>query len=442
MVAETTTILTRSGHAADYHGAIMSTPTPLLSLHRRSDALMGLYGPAPGGVAVVEAIDPIEVEYAALRTRATLLDRPERAVVEVRGKDAIEYLNRMLTQELRRDFEPYTTKRSFWLSRKGRIDADLRLIRLEDRLLIDLDCFSVPRLLKGEDGKSGLPSFVFAEDVMFADLSQAMHRLSLHGPAAAAIVAEHTRPLDGPSIDSLTADRACRVMLGPAEIVVDRWDSAGEIGLELTFATEHAELVYQTLSRESVHPGLHVGTETPSDFGQAMLATRGGWHGYNLARLESGTALFNLDFGPTSLPHETGRETLLDRVSFKKGCYLGQEVVARMESLGHPKQRLVGLRIERPAALAPHIPSPFLVGHDEPQTGSVLVDQDSPDSASTGVVGAITSAGMSPMLGSASVAFAMVKWSHATEGRKLFVQTAGHRLPATVHESLKFWQRT
>src|SRR5439155_17574914 len=71
-------------------------------------------------------------------------------------------------------------------------------------------------------------------------------------------------------------------------------------------------------------------------------ARRIGWHAYNIARIEAGWPIFNIDFGPDSLPHETG--VLEDRVSFKKGCYLGQEVVARMQSLGHPKQRLVGLK--------------------------------------------------------------------------------------------------
>ena len=65
----------------------------------------------------------------------------------------------------------------------------------------------------------------------------------------------------------------------------------------------------------------------------------------NAARIEAGTPLYNLDFGPTSLPHESA---IVDqRVRFDKGCYLGQEVVARMQSLGHPTQRLVSLEIGR-----------------------------------------------------------------------------------------------
>ena len=68
-------------------------------------------------------------------------------------------------------------------------------------------------------------------------------------------------------------------------------------------------------------------------------------HAFNVARIEAGSPLFLVDFGRQALPHETG--LLARRVNFKKGCYLGQEVVARMESLGKPKQRLVALRMQQ-----------------------------------------------------------------------------------------------
>ena len=81
----------------------MATVSPISELHTRAGAAVTHYG-APDalgtGVRVVEAIHPVEIEYAALRTRAVLLDRPDRAVVRVSGADTIEFLNRMLTQEL------------------------------------------------------------------------------------------------------------------------------------------------------------------------------------------------------------------------------------------------------------------------------------------------------------------------------------------------------
>jgi folate-binding protein YgfZ len=157
----------------------------------------------------------------------------------------------------------------------------------------------------------------------------------------------------------------------------------------------------------------------------APLARRIGWHALNMARIEAGTSLYLVDFGPDSLPHETGIETLADRVSFKKGCYLGQEVVARMNALGHPKQRLVGLRIEAPEGV-------------QAITGTQLLAADDP---SAPVVGAVTSSCLSPMLGQAHIAFAMVKWAQAQEGAKVWAQCEDKRVPATVRESLIFWKR-
>ena len=132
-------------------------------------------------------------------------------------------------------------------------------------------------------------------------------------------------------------------------------------------------------------------------------------------------------------------------MSFKKGCYLGQEVVARMESLGHPKQRLVGLR-PRAGDGQPAAVSPFLADLAEIQTGcevlSMVEQSAAAGQASPGpVVGAVTSAAMSPMLSGATVAIAMVKWAHAQNGRRVEVQVGGARVPAEVSESLVFWKR-
>jgi folate-binding protein YgfZ len=68
-------------------------------------------------------------------------------------------------------------------------------------------------------------------------------------------------------------------------------------------------------------------------------------------RIEAGTSLFGIDFDDSNLPQEVGRDR--EAISFTKGCYLGQETVARIDALGHVNQRLVGVRFfgsEMPAA--------------------------------------------------------------------------------------------
>src|SRR5439155_2357027 len=73
----------------------------------------------------------------------------------------------------------------------------------------------------------------------------------------------------------------------------------------------------------------------PATLGAQVRLRPAGWHAFNIARIEAGTPLYNIDFGPESLPAESG--VLLGRVSFTKGRYFGQEVVARMQSRGHSK---------------------------------------------------------------------------------------------------------
>ena len=63
---------------------------------------------------------------------------------------------------------------------------------------------------------------------------------------------------------------------------------------------------------------------------------------FDVARIEAGTPLFKVDFDDSNLPQEVGRDA--EAISFTKGCYLGQETVARIDALGHVNQRIVGVQ--------------------------------------------------------------------------------------------------
>ncbi len=192
-------------------------------------------------------------------------------------------------------------------------------------------------------------------------------------------------------------DLACKVVIvGGEEIVAVRRDQTGGPGFELTMRRAKAESVWDAL--------LAAG-QTLGD-GRSRVRPIG-WHAFNIARIEAGTPLFNIDFGTDNLPHETG--LLAHRVSFTKGCYLGQEIVARTEHLGRPKQALVGLR---PA------------GDLLPIAGADVVD------AAGKTVGAVTSSTLSPMLGAVPIAFAMVRQA-ALEGA-LRVAAEGELTDAVV----------
>ena len=122
--------------------------SPLRKLHQQAEAALVPYGPPEVDVLVVETFGELELEYAALRKGCILLDQPHRATIRITGPDRVDFLNRMVTQELK-GFAPLTVKRSFWLNRKGRIDADMHVVHMTNRTLIDVDILALERQSEG-----------------------------------------------------------------------------------------------------------------------------------------------------------------------------------------------------------------------------------------------------------------------------------------------------
>lgn len=424
----------------------MALVSPLRQLHQQAEGILTLYGPmmvptgsgeeasVPVAVEVVEGFGDIELEYAAIRKHCGILDQPNRGVVEVRGRERLEFLNRMVTQELK-DLPPFAFRRSFWLNRKGRIDADLRIIDLADRTLLDVDVHALQRTVEG------LRSFVVSEDVVLTDVTGATHRLALHGPTAlemlsALAMSGRGVAQSGPGVSGLEPGRAVSIRISGVDVVVFREDATGEVGLELIAPAGAVLGLYEKLLASASNPSGEPGEGSRSVKGGGVSLGRSvqlrpiGWHAYNVARIEGGTPLYNLDFGPESLPAESG--VLHDRVSFKKGCYLGQEVVARMHARGQVKQTLVGIAFE--SKLDPAIGAPR-----QPVTGAPLRVMSGEGGAEP--AGTITSSAISPMLGATPVAFAQVKASHAKAGTKLVAHAGDVPVVGEVRPSLVFWSR-
>lgn len=398
----------------------MPQQSPLMPLFRTIDAPLLPYGPPEEPVALPAAISYVEAEYAAIRKHAAILDQPHRGTLVVRGdvEARHEFLGRMLTQDMRQ-FAPFTLRRSFWLNRKGRIDADLRLAELGDHLRADLDIFSAGPTV------AALEAYLFAEDVQIENASDRLHRLGLHGPAAAGILIAAAEHRAGPQLSELADGQAALGEIAGTPVVIERQDALGVPGFELTMDRTAAEDVWHTLAS----PLEPTGADSDDNFKARPI----GWHAYNIARIEAGWALYNVDFGLTNLPHETGPHPggiLRDRVSFTKGCYLGQEIVARMESLGKPKQVLIALRLETEAA-RPSAP--------QPATGSRILREATSEAD---LLGAVTSSAISPMLGGVPICFAMVKQASSAPGTRLFVEAEDTLAPAVVQPSLRFWPQS
>jgi folate-binding protein YgfZ len=347
--------------------------------------------------ALLANLAPVETEYAALRRGAGVLDCPQRGTLHVRGGERLGFLDRMLTAAIK-DMGAGSCRASFWLNRQGRIDADLFLIERGADLIIDVDRHQTAATA------SSLRGFLFSEDVTIEDASEVMYRLAVHGPLAEAAVGSAA----GRREWSLPPGAVAAVPIAGADVTVARLDQIGAPGLLLAMERQSAAAVWRAL----------VGADDSIGGGRRRVRPAG-WYAFNIARLEAGTPLFNIDFGPFSLPHESG--VLHERVSFKKGCYLGQEIVARLEHLGKPKQVLRGLRVR---------------GDRLPVAGAQVFDPDEGTLATP--IGTVTSSTLSPMLGAAPIAFAMIRSSHAEESTMVLVNAEGEQVEARVGP-LRFW---
>jgi len=303
----------------------------------------------------------------------------------------------MVTGELK-DLRAGCAAEAFWLNRKGRIDADLLLIELAEEMFIDVDIHQAARCVQT------LGQFIFTEDVQIIDCTGDYHHIAVHGPAAQQVIAAAS----GDDAFMLEPPAAKRAHINDVGAIIARRDETGETGLELIVPYRAAEAVWDAL----------LGAD--ETVGQGRRRVRPiGWWAYNVARIEAGTPLMNIDFGVTNLPHETG---VLDRrVSFTKGCFLGQEVVARMESRGRPRQELVGLRMR--SDRLPVAPAQVF---------------EKTDRGMGGPIGLVTSSTISPMLGATPIAFAMIRTAHIAENATVLVSAEGEVCEATIGP-LRFW---
>jgi folate-binding protein YgfZ len=380
-----------------------------------------------GETPIVAHFAEPQAEYAAIRKAAGLMYRPERGVIHAHGKDALAFLNNLLTNGL---IHPETKAGlpsghgcyNFLLNLKGRIVADLRVLRPEasDDLILEVDRSSAEMLVDAID------RFRFTEKVKLADASSGSVVLNLHGPEALSVLSEAAdAPFtfeETPDPFPATADLPCGVVrLAGVEATVFRDDMCGVPGIGLIVPEDHAVAVWEDLT---VRFG---GTTDGRPYGNRRLRPVG-WAMFNACRVEAGRPILGVDFaasqpsrpgpkrddGPEpkggTLPAETG--PLFDLgVSVTSGCYLGQEVVARMHARRVVAKQIVGLRMD---------------GESLPAAGSpVEVDGKQ--------VGAVTSSTISPTLSNACLALATIKRPHFEPGTKVtLVAEADPKATATV----------
>lgn len=239
-------------------------------------------------------------EYELLRDRAGLVERPNRTVIELSGAEAAEFLQGQVTNDVEA-LEPGSGCYAALLDHKGKIRTDMRVLRLApDRLLVDAEGTSRAVL------NHVFETYSLGRQVSHKDLSDDHAVLSLIGPAARAGL----DPTPG-------ADEHDHV-LTPYGVAV-----ATDVGVDLICGEQQAAVARAELDLP----------EASEDAAECL-------------RIESGRPRLGFELDGV-IPQEAG---LNERaVSFTKGCYVGQETVARLHYKGKPNRHLRGLRLSEPA---------------------------------------------------------------------------------------------
>lgn len=255
---------------------------------------------------------------AAIRRGAGLFRHADRGLIEVSGDDRTRWLGGMVTA----DVEALVAgpERSgcyaLLLTPKGRIVADLHVVLRPDAFWLEVASDAVAGVVERLD------RYIIADDVELAQRGDEMIRLGIEGPSAPEILARASGWRAAPAPEA-----AIDVEIGGVPVVVAAFGWTGEPAFQLFAASTSADALVDALRRADSEGVLVEGD----------VAT------LELMRVEAGVPRLGPDLDEEVLPAEAG----LDRaISTTKGCYTGQEIVARLRSRGQVNHLLVGLTLE------------------------------------------------------------------------------------------------
>lgn len=326
---------------------------------------------------MAQAVESQSAEYEAVRGGgAGLFDLSARGRVEVSGAEAVMFLNGMLTNDVAR-LEEGAWMHAAFPNPQGRLVASTRVLKRGGAFLFDTEAATYPVVLKH------LERFTLAGDFRVRDLTAETALLSVQGARAAEFVgAALGAEAAATGRGHVTAGR-----FGAGEVTLIRATHTSEDGFDIFVEAADAEALRGALVEAGASPAGHEALE--------------------VLRVEAGLPRYGVDASDANVVLEVVDEA--EAVSYTKGCYAGQEIIARIHWRGHVAKRLAGVIFERDA---------------EPPSDARLRD-----CAEGREAGRITSNVYSPRL-RRRVALAVVKYDFLAPGTELKVYAEGAELCA------------
>ena len=251
-------------------------------------------------------------DYELLREDAGLVDRSERAKLRLTGGEAAEFLQGQVTNDVEA-LAPGAGCYAALLNHKGKFRSDMRVLRGEDWIWLDTEPVGHRPLAHT------VQTYSLGRDVSWQDVTEEHAILSLVGPRARA------------RLEVEPPEEEHSFVEGEHGLYV-----ATDVGVDVICPAADADAVREALGVEPVDESVA-----------------------ECLRVESGRPRLGLDMTDDTMPQEAGINERA--VSFEKGCYVGQETVARLHWRGKPNRHLRGLRLSEPAETG----EPILLGEKE-----------------------------------------------------------------------------
>ena len=317
--------------------------------------------------------DPNHEYMTVRRDGAGVIDLSSRGRTIVSGSEAVMFLNGLITNDMK------TLSQHHWMPAafpnvQGRLLAAVRVIRLNDKesatFLLDTETSSQQSVLKA------IERFTMAGDFHVTDVTSNTAMFSVQGREAIAL----GQLVLGDVVSDLPRDGVAETTFDGISITVIRASHTAENGFDVMFDASYANAISQAFAKAGV---IRVSDAT-----------------FETLRIEAGVGLFGQDIDETNVITETNLD---DAVSFTKGCYIGQEIIARIKYRGHVAKKLTGLLFD---------------GKEPVAAGSKIKAPDGKE------IGRITSSTFSPALDRA-ISLGYIRHEQLTPGTDVVVGESG-----------------
>ena len=257
---------------------------------------------------MAETLVEIDAQYRQLREECGVLDRSDRGKLLVTGSEAAEFLQGQLTNDIE-SVAPGEGCYATLLDRKGHMQGDMRVLAVdEEKIWLDTEPEAI------DAARRHLGMYKVGRDVDVVDVGAERAIVSLVGPRSVELAGSPSLP------EHFHAEVAIEGIECPAV--------GTSFGIDLIPRADDRERLVAALAAAGA----------PEVTPEAV----------EILRIESGTPRFGSEMDTATMPAEAG---IVERaVSFTKGCYIGQETVARLHYKGKPNRHLRGLRLSAPAA--------------------------------------------------------------------------------------------